>query len=108
MDHKLLIAYDINMSREAEYYRYVLNEFLPALQSLGLMMVEGWHTSFGKYPARLFAFRTEEDDNMESILKSQAWKESKEKLLTLVRNYEERVVPAKNRFQFFTPSVASK
>ena len=40
---------------------------------------------------------------MEKILVSSDWKSSKEKLLKFVKDYEERIVPAKNVFQFFVP-----
>lgn len=104
METKLLLAYNIKPNREAEYYRFVLGEFLPSLQDLGLMMVEGWHTAYGDYPIRLIAFRAQDDADIRNILKSTEWKEGKEKLLKMVHDYEERLVPAKNIFQFFIPS----
>ncbi|MDH3674138.1 MAG: hypothetical protein OES12_01475 [Anaerolineae bacterium] len=104
METKLLLAYNIKPNREAEYYRFVLGEFLPSLQDLGLMMVEGWHTAYGDYPIRLIAFRAQDDAEIRDILNSTEWKEGKEKLLKMVHDYEERLVPAKNIFQFFIPS----
>lgn len=104
MEVKLLLVYNIKPNREAEYYRYVLGEFLPTLQDMGLVMVEGWHTAHGDYPMRLIAFRAENEHEMHGILNSDEWKKAKDKLLRLVRDYEERVVAAKNMFQFFLPS----
>ncbi len=104
MEVKLLIAYNIKPNREAEYYRYVLSEFLPTLQNMGLIMVEGWHTAYGDYPMRMIVFRTEDEAEMLSVLKSSEWQAAKEKLLKFVRDYEERTVPAKNTFQFFKSS----
>ena len=104
MEVKLLLAYDIKPNREAEYYRYVLGEFLPLLQNMDLIMVEGWHTAYGDYPMRLIALRAENEHKLRNVLRSKEWGEAKEKLLKLVRNYEERVVPAKKMFQFFIPS----
>jgi hypothetical protein len=104
MDVKLLMVYDIKPEREAEYYRYMLGEFLPALQNMGLIMIEGWHTAYGDYPQRLFAFRAENEHTLRSVIAGEEWLQSKQRLLKLVRNYEERVVAAKNLFQFFMPS----
>jgi len=104
MELKLLLAYNIKPNREAEYYRYVLGEMLPSLQDIGLMMVEGWHTAYGDYPVRLIVFRAQDDSDIHKILNSAAWKKGKEKLLKYVRDYEERLVPARNIFQFFIPS----
>ena len=99
-----MLAYNIKPNREAEYYRYVLGEFLPALQDIGLMMVEGWHTAYGDYPVRLIGFRTQDGVDMYEVLDSPEWRKGKEKLLNMVRDYEERLVPAKNIFQFFIPT----
>lgn len=104
MEVKLLLTYDIKSSREAEYYRYVMGEFLPALQNLGMYMIEGWHTAYGNYPVRLIAFQTNSESEMQTVLKSSEWQKAREKLLKLVRNYEQRVVPAKKTFQFFIPN----
>ena len=104
MEVKLLLAYNIKPNREAEYYRYVLGEFLPALQNMDLIMVEGWHTAYGEYPMRLLALRAESEAKLLGILQSDEWKEGKERLLKMVRDYEERVVPAKKVFQFFLPA----
>ena len=104
MEVKLLLAYNIKPNREAEYYRYVLGEFLPALQNIDLTMVEGWHTAYGDYPMRLLALRAESEVKLRAILQSEEWQVGKERLLKLVRDYEERIVPAKKVFQFFVPS----
>jgi len=104
MEVKLLLAYNIRPNREAEYYRYVLGEFLPTLQNMDLIMVEGWHTAYGDYPMRLIALRAESEQNLRTVMQSDEWRAAKEKLLKFVRDYEERVVPAKKVFQFFIPS----
>ena len=104
MEVKLLLVYNIKPNREAEYYRYVLGEFLPTLQNMGLIMVEGWHTAYGDYPMRLIAFRAENEIEMRTALQSSEWQAAQEKLLRLVRDYEQKVVEAKNPFQFFIPS----
>ncbi len=104
MEVKLLLIYNIRPNREAEYFRYVLGELLPGLQSMGLYMVEGWHTTYGDYPMRLLVFQADSKTEMQNILKSSEWKEAKEKLLNLILDYEECITPAKNSFQFFIPS----
>ncbi len=104
MEVKLLLAYNIRPNREAEYYRYVLGEFLPSLQNMDLVMVEGWHTAYGDYPMRLIVLRADSEDKLRDVMKSEAWNSGKERLLKMVRDYEEKIVPAKKVFQFFIPS----
>ncbi len=104
MDLKLLISYNIKPNRETEYYRYVLGEFLPRLQNVGLLMVEGWHTAYGNYPLRMLVFKTQDDKDLRALLRQPEWVEGKETLLKLVQDYEEHLVPAGTNFQFFLPS----
>jgi hypothetical protein len=104
MRQKLLVTYNIRPNREAEYYRYVLGEFLPELQRVGLIMDEGWHTAYGDYPIRLIAFRAQDGVDIKEVLNSSVWREGRDQLLKLVRDYEERLVPDRNVFQFFIPS----
>jgi hypothetical protein len=104
MDVKILWIYNIKPNREAEYYRYVLGELLPNLQQIGLLMVEGWHTAYGDYPIRLIAFKPQDMVNLQEVMRSSEWKEGKETLLKLVTDFEERLVPSKNVFQFFIPT----
>ena len=106
MEVKLLLAYNIKPNREAEYYRFVLGEFLPSLQNMDLVMVEGWHTAYGDYPMRLIALKAEDEMTLKRVLQSDEWKNGKEKLQKLVRDYEEMIVPARKVFQFFIPSVS--
>ena len=104
MEVKLLLVYNIRTHREAEYYRYVMGEFLPNLQNMGLYMTEGWHTAHGDYPVRLIVFQADNSVEMKKILNGSDWQSAKEKLLRFVKDYEERVVLARNVFQFFVPS----
>jgi hypothetical protein len=103
MDLKLLLVYNIKPNFESEYYRYVLSEFLPALQNAGLYMVEGWHTAYGDYPVRMIGFQSNSGGDVRQILQGIEWKEAKIKLLEYVQDYEERIVTTKNMFQFFIP-----
>ena len=68
MEVKLLLVYNIRSHRETEYYRYVMGEFLPTLQNMGLYMTEGWHTAYGDYPVRLVVFQADNRIEMEKIL----------------------------------------
>ena len=42
---KLLLAYDPIPDKREAYFNYVLGEFVPALEHLGLTMSEAWHTA---------------------------------------------------------------
>lgn len=97
---KLLITYDPIPERQEGYFRYMLGEFVPALEHLGLTMCEAWHTAYGEYPLRLTAFTAPDEPSMEAVLASEAFQELEERLQDFVQNYQRRIVPIRSRFQF--------
>lgn len=97
---KLLITYDPISERREAYFRYMLGEFVPALEQLGLTMCEAWHTAYGEYPLRLTVFTAPDETSMEAALASDAFEELEARLQDFVENYERRIVPMRKRFQF--------
>jgi hypothetical protein len=104
MPVKLLIAYSLKPGREETYYRFMMAEFLPALQDMGLTMAEAWQTAWGSYPQRLIGLLAEEQTTVEETLASQRWREIEDKLLRYVTGYQRKLVPARSGFQFFEPT----
>jgi hypothetical protein len=100
MKKKLIITYDpVSEQREA-YFHYLLGEFVPTLEQMGLQMCEAWHTAYGEYPLRLTAFIAQEDLNLEELMDTQAFRELEERLQKYVINYHRRLVTDDNGFQF--------
>jgi len=97
---KMLLTYDPLPERREAYFRYVLGEFVPALEQLGLKMSEVWHTAYGEYPLRLAGFVATDRETMDEVLTSQAFLELEARLQEFVANYDRRVVPFQGRFQF--------
>ncbi len=97
---KLLLSYNIQGHRQEGYMRFVMNDLIPTLQTLGLTNVGVWHTAYGNYPVRLLVFVTEDRATMERAMKSDTWNEIEEKLKTFVTDYTRRVVPNEDYFQF--------
>ncbi len=97
---KLLMTYDPIPERQQEYFQYVLGEFLPALQSLGLPMQEVWHTAYGEYPLRLLTFVSPDLESLGTILNSPEFQALEDRLMGYVVNYRKRIVQMRERFQF--------
>jgi hypothetical protein len=100
MPVKLLLAYDPILDRREQYFNYVMGEFVPTLEHLGLSMCEAWHTAYGRYPLRLQCFSAPDLQTLEEILTSEDFLELESRLLQFVENYERRIVPQRRRFQF--------
>jgi hypothetical protein len=97
---KLLLSFDPLPGKREAYFHYVLGEFVPTLEHLGLQMCEAWHTAYGAYPLRLTGFLASDRDTLEDILTSHDFKDLETRLQEFVINYQRRIVPMKKRFQF--------
>ncbi len=104
MPIKMLIAYSLKPGREETYYRFMMAEFLPALQDMGLTMAEAWQTAWGNYPQRLLGLLGEDRATIEETLAGQRWRDMEGKLVRYVTDYQRRLVPARSGFQFFKPT----
>ena len=96
---KMLLTYNIQAQHQDAYLRFVVNEFIPTLQTLGLTNVGVWHTAYGDYPVRLLVF-VAETVAMERALKADKWTELESRLKKYVTDYSCRVVPNTPHFQF--------
>ncbi len=100
MRSKLLITYNIRLQYRETYLRFVVNDFMPALQALGLANIGVWDTAYGDYPMRLLVFVADTTADMEHALASSEFAEVEEKLKSYVSDYTRRVVAYDARFQF--------
>lgn len=97
---KLLLIYDPLPEQREEYFSYVLGEFVPALESLGLKLCEAWHTAYGDYPLRLTAFQAADRATLEAVLASEDFRSLETRLQDYVVNYRRKIVSEQRRFQF--------
>jgi hypothetical protein len=100
MKKKLIITYDPISEQREEYFHYLLGEFVPTLEQMGLKMCEAWHTAYGEYPLRLTAFVAQEDLDLQDLLETEAFRKLETRLQKFVINYHRRLVPDNNGFQF--------
>ena len=97
---KLLLTYDPIPDRREAYFRYVLGEFVPTLENLGLKMAEVWHTAYGAYPLRLTGFVAADRESLDAVLESETFERLETRRQDYVVNYQRRIVPVRRRFQF--------
>ncbi len=98
--YKLLMTYDIRPGRESEYFEFVVQEFVPQLTRLGIQPTEAWYTVYGEgVPQILTGGVMQERDALERVLETEEWKTLLGKLLALVSNFNQKIVPARGPFQ---------
>ncbi|GAB4470903.1 MAG: hypothetical protein Kow00124_07490 [Anaerolineae bacterium] len=98
--YKMIVTYDMTPESQAEYQQFILGEFVPQLQEMGVYMLEVWHTVYGDYPMRMISFVTEEYSTIRSLFESEEWEELEAQLLSFVSNYSVKVVRYRPGFQF--------
>ena len=96
---KLLLEYDVNQENLQEYYQFIMGQYVPALQSMGLQMSEAWHTAYGEAPNRLVGFVCDNRQTMDRLLDSDLWNDLNTELEKFVSDLHYKVVPFRGGFQ---------
>lgn len=100
MPVKILMTWNILPNREAEYSEFVVNEFIPRLNRLGLADLEFWYTRFGKQPQIQASGVAPSMEQMHNIMGSEEWDSLQDMLDGFVTEYEHKLVRASRGFQF--------
>jgi hypothetical protein len=96
---KLLMTWDIVQGREQEYFEFVVREFVPGIQRLGIQPTEAWYTTYGRRPQILTGAVADTLARMELALGTEEWRRLRDRLLDYVTNFESRIVRATGGFQ---------
>jgi hypothetical protein len=96
---KLLMTWDIKAGREQEYFEFMVREWVPGLQRLGIDPTDAWYTQHGRSPQILSGGTTRDVAAMRQIMATDDWHQLKDQLMGYVDNYQERVVRARSGFQ---------
>jgi len=99
MPVKLLMTWDILPGREQEYFEFVVRDFIPSVQRLGMDPSDAWYTMYGDYPQILAAMQMPSLTSLQRVLSSPEWKELSQRLLDYVENLSYKVVQARGGFQ---------
>ncbi len=96
---KLLMTWDILPGREQEYFEFVVRDFIPSIQRMGLEPSDAWFTMYGDQPQILAAVQVPSMNSLQKVLNSPDWDKLKGQLLDYVEDFEFKVVPARSGFQ---------
>ncbi len=89
---KLILRWDILPENEAEYFEFMVNDFIPAVNRLGLEDLQAWYTIYGECEQILFSGITPDNDQMSLILGSENWGDLQSRLHSLVDNFGKKVI----------------
>jgi len=96
---KLLMTWDIRPGKEQEYFEFVVQEFVPKVQKLGLQPSEAWYTVWGNGPQILSGGVAEDRATIVQMTESDEWRTLINRLADYVANFEYKIVRASGHFQ---------
>ena len=100
MTFKLLMTWDILPGQEQEYFEFVVRDFIPGLQHLGLEPTDAWFTMYGDdQPQILAGAEMSNKNDLERILESSEWHKLIDQLMDYVEDFSTKIVPSRKGFQ---------
>jgi hypothetical protein len=95
------MTWDILPGREQDYFEFVVRDWIPAMQRIGLEPSDAWFTLYGdgNQPQITAAAQTGSLAEMKRILDTSDWRDLNGRLLEYVDNFEFKVVESKAGFQ---------
>jgi hypothetical protein len=97
---KVLMTWDIVGERDQEYFEFIIGEFIPGVQRLGLQPAEAWATLYGSYPQIQVGLLANDVSQARQVLDSGEWGLLLDRLFGYVKIFSSKVVPARGGFQF--------
>ncbi len=96
---KLMMTWDMLPGREQEYFEFIVREFLPGMQTLGLETSDAWLTMYGRHPQIATAAQMPSLAEMQRVLGSPEWQSLVNRLLDFVEHYDYKIIEARAGFQ---------
>jgi hypothetical protein len=100
MNVKVIMSWDIIVGREQEYFEFVVRNFMPGVQKLGMALSDAWVTIYGEHPQILVGAVVPGLERAQGIINSDEWVSLNDHLLDFVTNYELKIAPLHGGFQF--------
>ncbi|MCZ7551864.1 MAG: hypothetical protein M5U05_04635 [Anaerolineales bacterium] len=99
MGIKILMTWDILPGREQDYFEFVVRDFIPAMQRMGMEVSDAWFTMYGDQPQILAAAQMPTINALNQVLESADWKDLTSRLLDYVENFDYKIVQSRSGFQ---------
>lgn len=98
-EYVLILKFDIKPGMHEPYFRYVVGDFVPAMQEMNLYLHRAWHVVYGDYPERHLEFITEKRTHLQQMFKDERWEKLEERLHSYTDNYSLKVVRFRGAFR---------
>ena len=93
------MTWDILPGKEQEYFEFIVRDWIPGLQRMGMEPSDAWFTMYGEKPQIMAAAQMSSLNSIQRVLDTQDWKNLTQSLLDYVENFDYKVVQARGGFQ---------
>jgi hypothetical protein len=93
------MTWDILPGREQEYFEFVVRDFIPGMQRLGMEPSDAWFTMYGDQPQIQTSAQMATINSLQKVLASAGWQQLTQQLMDYVTNFEYKVIQARSGFQ---------
>jgi hypothetical protein len=93
------MTWDILPGQEQDYFEFVVRDFIPSIQRMGLKPTEAWFTLYGDGPQIMAEALMPNLGEMQRVLDSSDWSDLKLRLLDYVEDFSLKIVDAQKGFQ---------
>jgi hypothetical protein len=97
-EYTMILKYDILPGLHETYFRFVMGEFVPGLQDMGMYMHRAWQVVWGNYPERHIEFITENRE-LQKFLDDTRWRDLEDRLQDYITNYSRKIYRYTGTFQ---------
>jgi hypothetical protein len=94
-----MMTWDILPGQEGDYFEFVVRDWIPGIQKLGLQPSQAWFTLYGDQPQIMAEALIPDLGSAQKILDSQDWADLKLQLLDYVEDFSLKIVNARKGFQ---------
>jgi len=84
---------------DSEYYEFLVHEFIPGMNKLGIAEIQVWATAYGECEQKMVSGITQSIEEMKNALRSETWVQLTGKLEAFVDTFSQKVIPATGGFQ---------
>ncbi len=102
---KLNQYWSIIPGRYDEYEKFLISEFMPGVNRLGLQTVAAWSVLIGAYSEIVLENASDDLEMIEKTLKDEQYKTLKRNLLKVVKNYHTKVLSSSGRTDSYTKDI---
>lgn len=99
MATKIIMRWDVRPETESEYFEFLVHEFIPGMNRLGITDFQVWYTAYGECEQKLASGIAPSKEHMDFALKNEEWENLHGKLQNFVDNFSQKVIEATRGFQ---------